>query len=545
MPVVGIGASAGGIEALSVLLQALPENLGVALVVTHYLDPHAPSDLAKILGARSHMPVVQVGDNSELRPNQVYVIPPDRRLQISDHTISAVPFDEPRGQRAPIDLFFRSLADQHGDGFAVILTGAGADGAVGRQGGQGSRRHHPGAGPGRGRISLDAAQRDRDRKWPISSCRSASLPTRLAELIRDQEPIVAGARRGRTRKTVCAASWPICGCAPGTISPNTSAPPCMRRAAAAHAGRPRKDDFEDYFAYLRDNAEEAQALLGRPADLGDDVLPRSRGLRGAGRQGDPASVPRQRARRPVRVWVPGCATGEEAYSHRHAAARGSARQHDVRPRSRCSAPTSMRARWHRARGPLSGRHRGRCAARSGCAASSRREGDHYRVRRELRDIVLFADHSLLKDPPFSRLDLISCRNLLIYLDRELQQQVCSTFHYALNPGRLSVPRLVGDGRPSGRPVPRRRPRGAHLSVDRPLAAATSRAAAAASRRFAARASGIPPRRLAGQQPQRAARPLHREALENVAPPSMLVDESHRVLHLSENAGRYLQPSAAR
>ena len=118
-------------QTLQAFFSALPHDTGAAFVVVVHLDPQSRSDLPAILATRTGMPVTQVGLPEKLRPNHVYVIPPDRQLRISDHEISAAEFDEPRGQRAPIDLFFRSLAEQHGDGFAVILTGAGSDGAIG------------------------------------------------------------------------------------------------------------------------------------------------------------------------------------------------------------------------------------------------------------------------------------------------------------------------------------------------------------------------------------------------------------------------------
>ena len=129
--IVAIGASAGGIQALRTFFAALPGSTGAAFVVVVHLDPGRRSELASILGMRTRMPVVQVEGNARLLPDSVYVIPPDRRLQLIDHEISAAEFDEPRGQRAPIDLFFRSVAERLGDGFAVILSGAGSDGAVG------------------------------------------------------------------------------------------------------------------------------------------------------------------------------------------------------------------------------------------------------------------------------------------------------------------------------------------------------------------------------------------------------------------------------
>ena len=130
VPVVGIGASAGGIQALQTFFDALPQETGAAFVVIVHLDPQGHSELSRILAARTHMPVVQVANAEALQANKVYVIPPDRRLVLTDHEISCAEFDEPRGHRAAIDLFFRSLAD-HGAGFAIVLTGAGSDGAIG------------------------------------------------------------------------------------------------------------------------------------------------------------------------------------------------------------------------------------------------------------------------------------------------------------------------------------------------------------------------------------------------------------------------------
>src|ERR1041384_1504659 len=129
--IVCIGASAGGAQALQVLFEAVPDDSGAAFVVVVHLDPDRRSELQSVLSARTRMRVVQVADRAKLEPNHVYVIPPDRQLELVDHEISAKPFDEPRGQRAPIDLFFRSVAERLGDGCAVILSGAGADGALG------------------------------------------------------------------------------------------------------------------------------------------------------------------------------------------------------------------------------------------------------------------------------------------------------------------------------------------------------------------------------------------------------------------------------
>jgi two-component system, chemotaxis family, CheB/CheR fusion protein len=129
--IVGIGTSAGGVKALQDFFEALPDKAGAAFVVIMHLDPAARSEMATILKARTKMPVAQVKDAVRLRPDHVYVIAPNQELRIADHHISAKPISAPRGKRAPIDLFFCSLAEQHADAFAIVLTGAGADGSIG------------------------------------------------------------------------------------------------------------------------------------------------------------------------------------------------------------------------------------------------------------------------------------------------------------------------------------------------------------------------------------------------------------------------------
>ena len=168
-----------------------------------------------------------------------------------------------------------------------------------------------------------------------------------------------------------------------------------------------------------------------------------------------------------------------------------------------------------------------------------REGDQYQVKRELRDVVLFAKHSLLKDPPFSRVDLVSCRNVLIYLDREVQHEVCATFHFALH---LSGYLFLGSSESADGPV------GAFRPIDRE-SRIYQRASIPAEVRVAPRSGAVtfglerlPPRTSAPFRPQVEAG-VHHEALERLAPPSIIVDEFYRVVHLSEHAGRYLQPSA--
>jgi two-component system, chemotaxis family, CheB/CheR fusion protein len=302
----------------------------------------------------------------------------------------------------------------------------------------------------------------------------------------------------------------------------------------------RADDLKEYYDIMRDSADEAQALLGdllisvttffRDPDafekIAKDVIPDL----------FKAEVPDET----IRVWVSGCATGEEAYSFAILLLEEAAK-HPIRP------PIQVFGSDLDARALASARE-GRFPVAIETDVSEERlrrfftrEGDHYRIRQEVRDIVLFAVHDLLKDPPFSHIDVISCRNVLIYLDRELQEQVISTFHYALNPGGCV---FLGSSETAENPP------GMFRSIDRNARIYQSTAAPGDKPRLLPRLLG--PVRVREQVIQlgRSMSPtvalgeaaMHRRAIEQVAPPSILIDETHRVVHLSENAGRFLMPS---
>jgi len=535
--IVGIGASAGGIQALQSFFAALPDDTGAAFVVIVHLDPESRSELPSILATRTHMPVTQVAATERLQANHVYVIPPDRRLQLSDHEISTAEFAEPRGRRAPIDLFFRSLAGQHGEAFAVILTGAGADGALGvrdvKAAGGIVLVQDPAEAEYASMPRNAIATGNADLVLPVRD-----LATHLVRLIRGRAVVELDEQREideELLRQLFAHLRLRTGHDFAKYKRSTVMRRVMRRMQVT-----RTDDLKVYYAFLRDNADEPQALLAdllisvttffRDADafeaLRTQIIPQLF----AGKS--PTDV--------IRVWVPGCATGEEAYTLAMLLQEEASR-HSIRPPLQVfGSDLDTRA--------LGVAREGLYPATIEADVSEERlrrffvqEGDHYRIRRELRDMVLFAAHNLLKDPPFSRIDLVSCRNLLIYLDRELQQQVSSTFHYALNPNGFL---LVGSSEMVDNPP------GLFRTVDRRTRIYQSTA------RPGDRPYLLPPLlggiRAHGHYggPGRAVAPgaalneamLHRQAIEKVAPPSALVDGLHRLVHLSEHAGRYLQPS---
>jgi two-component system CheB/CheR fusion protein len=535
--IVGIGASAGGVQTLQNFFEALPDATGAAFVVVVHLDPKTRSDLAAILATRTRMKVMQVQTTLPLEENHVYIIPPDRRLQITDNHISSKPFDEPRGQRAPIDLFFRSLAEQHGDGFAVILTGAGSDGAVGVR-----------AVKEEGGIIL--VQEPNEAEYP-SMPRAAiatgiadfvlplrELAARLVELIRNKDH--ASPAEGRRfdegiLRRILAHIRVRTGHDFAKYKRSTVVRRIARRMTVTRTTDPR-----DYYEILRDSEDEAQALLGDLLISVTTFFRDSEAFETLKNLALPELFQGKERNDTIRVWTPGCATGEETYTIAMLLMEEASR-HEIRPSIQVFG-SDLDAR------ALTTAREGRFPAAIETDVSEERlrrffirEGDHYRVRQELRDIVLFANHSLLKDPPFSRLDLISCRNLLIYLDRELQQQACSTFHYALKPSGFL---LLGSSETADNPP------GLFRTIDRKARLYQSTASPGDKPRLLPRLLGgiRPPEQTA--QFGRALSPSavlseaasHRQAIERLAPPSLLVDRSHRVIHLSDNAGRYLQPS---
>ena len=529
-PIVGIGASAGGVHALQQFFQSLPGDVNAAFVVVVHLDPTHESDLASILAARTRMPVAQVGGRTPLEPGHVYIIPPNRQLLVTDDHLALSEFDAPRWQRAPIDLFFSSLAAQSGDDFAIVLSGA--DGSVGiramkEAGGiilvQDPEEAEYGSMP-RSAIATGLA----DFVLPVRE-----IAAKLPELVRDRgrlPTLVLG--DVDSVKRILSQLRARSGHDFSSYKQST----VLRRIARRMQVR-QTATMDDYLAVLRENPAEVQALF---ADLLISVTTFFRDAAAFDKLQAvviPALFEDKAAGDAVRVWAAGCATGEEAYSIAILLLEELARRE-----IHCAIQVFASDLDEKAL--MVGREGRYPLAIEADMTAERleryftREHSSYRVSRELRDAVLFSRHSLFKDPPFSRADLISCRNVLIYLDRDLQQQVCAAFHFALTPNGYL---FLGGSENADSPV------GMFRMIDRE-ARIYQRLAPGVDIRALPRLGAVgfgveppPPRAPASVRGGNEAG-VHREALERLAPPSALVDESYRVVHLSEQAGRYLQPS---
>jgi two-component system CheB/CheR fusion protein len=534
-PTVAIGSSAGGVAALQTLFERTPPDLGVAFVVVAHLEPSHPSELVAILQRRTTMPVHQVEKAEQLRPNCVYVIAPDRRLSISNGGISSLPFDEPRGHRAPIDQFFRSLADQHGDGFAIVLSGAGSDGvdginAINEAGGvvmvQDPKDAEYSSMP-RSAIATGVA----DVVAPV-----AELPAKLVELIghkhRIQEHQKADDADNALRRILA-----FLRARTGHDFSQYKRPTIMRRLTRRMQLN-RLDRIEDYAIFLRENAEEIQALFSGLLISVTTFFRDQAAFEAVAERVIPSLFDEDREGEPIRIWVTGCATGEEAYSLAILILEEAARR-EFRPEVQIFA-TDLDA------GGLATAREGRYPIGIETDVSEDRlrrfflrEGDHYRVRKEVRDLVVFASHSMLKDPPFSRIDLVSCRNLLIYLERDLQAQVLGTLRYALKADGflfLGSAETVDSTNGLFRSVDREH------RIYQAMQDAKHTVPILPRLLMAPRIGMAQPRVAPMHQAAHSYGGAHREALESSGPPSILVDEEQKILHLSESAGRFLAPA---
>lgn len=427
VPICAIGASAGGVHALRSIFRQLPDDLGLAYVVIVHLAPEHPSALAEILANCTKMGVHQVTDTPELRPNCVYVIPPDRELVIEGDNVHAREFSEPRGHRAPVDVFFRSVAAARGDGMAVVLTGAGADGsngvrAIQEAGGivfaQEPSEAEFGAMPqnaiATGVVSFIA---------PI-----AGLAERIAETARSKEAVrsLDEDDAANDLRRIVAFLRARTGHDFSSYKRATVMRRVLRRMQVCRVSSPA-----EYAELVRSTPEEAQELFG---DLlisvtqffRDEAAYEALAAKAIGPVIDEVGA------EGVRAWSVGCATGEEAYSLAILFLEEAERRNVKVPIQVFASDLDE--------GALGTAREGRYPRSIEADVSQDRlerffidEGTHYRVGKELRDAVLFASHSVLKEPPFMRLDLIACRNLMIYMERALQEQLLSLFHYGLKP----------------------------------------------------------------------------------------------------------------
>lgn len=434
-PIVGIGASAGGLEAFTQMLQALPVDTGMAFVLVQHLDPTHASMLTEILSRATGMPVVEVKDQMPVAPNHVYVIPPGTNMVISQGVLQLSPRTETRVPHRPIDPFFRSLAEDQGHkAIGVILSGTATDGTLGL-----------GTIKAEGGITFaqdDTAQHDSmPRSAVAAGCVDLVLPPDeiAKEIARiGRHPYVAPAAEGKPEKP---ASEPDLGPVLELLRNATRVDfthykrNTLYRRITRRMVLHKMERLKDYRRFLQSSPAEVEALyqdllisvtsfFRNPetfAVLKSKVFPR---------------LTQDRSRHePVRIWVLGCSTGEEAYSIAITfaeVAEASGRPIPIQ----VFASDLNGAAIEKARAGIYSKNIMQDVSLERLRRFFVEVDGNYHISKPIRDLCLFAQHNVLTDPPFSRLDLISCRNLLIYLEPVLQQKIVPILHYALKPTGL-------------------------------------------------------------------------------------------------------------
>jgi len=434
-PVVGVGASAGGLEAFTLLLRHLPLDTGLVFVLVQHLDPKHESMLTGILSRETRMPVEEARDGLAVKPNHVYVIPPNASLTISGQILRLKPREQVPGPHMPIDQFLRSLAEScKNKAIGVILSGTGSDGALGLEAIKAEG----------GIIFAQDAESARFNSMPLRAMATGCVdfvlppPEIAGELARiGQHPYVMHAATAASGEADEAGDdlhkiFALLVAAKGvdfSLYKQTTINRRIQRRLALH----KIATLADYVRYVQEDPAELDALYheilikvtsffrdaGAFDALKDTVIPQ---------------ILKDRSPdRPIRVWVPGCASGEEAYSIaicllEAAAAEGVGVPMQIFA-SDISEPAIERAR--------AGTYLENVAADISPERLERffvRTEGGYQVSKAVRELCVFTRQDLVNDPPFSKLDLISCRNVLIYMERPAQKRIIPIFHYALKPG---------------------------------------------------------------------------------------------------------------
>jgi two-component system CheB/CheR fusion protein len=548
-PIVALGGSAGALSAFELFFKNLPTDSGMAFVVVQHLLPGQDNELPRVLQRSTAMPVQQVQDGQRVYPNQVYVIPPDKDLSLLHGALLLMAPTQPPGRRLPIDYFLQSLAkDARDRAVCILFSGLGSDGSIGLKM----------VMENFGMVMVQSPETAEFDALPRAALATEFvdfvlppdlLPAKLLEYV--QMPLLA--RPGRELPDAAADGKPahalqkiflLIRAQTGHDFSHYKRNTVFRRIERRMNSHQIKE-FTSYVRYLQENPQEVEQLfkellIGVTKFFRDpdayEVLKRH--LRPLLQQKDPDST--------IRVWAPGCSTGEEAYSlamtllecldsvepTRYLKIQLFAT--DINPEAVDQARTGFYSegivadvnpqRLNRFFHKLDG---------------------HYQIRKEVRDVVVFALHDVNKDAPFTKLDLLCCRNLLIYLNAELQKNLLPIFHYALNPGGLLllgpsenitgfqdlfVPIDVKWKLSRRTDTPPSLPR----IINFPFAMARPHAAglpAAALMTTSSRRDGGPFAQL-----------VQKALLHTYSPPAVVINQKGEILYVNGRTGKYLEPA---
>jgi len=541
-PIVGIGASAGGLEALEQFLGNVPENSGMAYVVIQHLDPTQKGMLPELLQRITPMKVYQVADRMPVKINCVYVIPPNKSMSILNGVLHLFDPVETRGMRLPIDFFLRSLADDRGDlSIGVILSGMGSDGSTGLR-------------AIKERNGIVAVQEPADAKFD-SMPRSAielvlvdilaaarELPGRLIDFLKHipaiRSDLSIEIKDKSSLEKIIILLRTYTGNDFSLYKKNTLYRRIERRMTVH-----KIDKIVTYVHFLQGNPKEVEILF---KELLIGVTSFFRDSAAWVRLKEILLPEMLSAIQPgmvLRAWVPGCSTGEEAYSLAivFREALENANQHGGTTLQVFATDIDPDA--------IDIARKGIYPANIAADISPDRLNryfivteDGYRIKTEIREMVVFAQHNVILHPPFTRIDILSCRNLLIYMDPELQKKLIGLFYYSTNPDAIM---LLGSSETPGNqnhlftPVDNKlrlykRTRSGHLPEYFDFPSSFSRSK-----------STVPRDLLIDNKALNFQVVADRLLLDYYSPAGVLVNEYGDVIYIHGHTGKYLEPAAGK
>lgn len=539
----GIGASAGGLSAYSKLLKELPADTGMAFVLVQHLDPKHASMLPDLLGRTTLMPVIEISDGMPVQPNNVYVMPPNHSLAILHGVLHLMPRPDALGKHLPIDDFFRTLADDaQSNAIGVILSGTASDGTFGLRaikaaGGITFAQSEASCEyDGMPHSAIAAGHVDfvlTPEEIAHELARIASHPYLLQELRlpKDEEGVPAGDSlnkifvllRSRTGNDF-------------TYYKHAT----IRRRIKRRMVLNQIERMDDYVKLLQRQPKELDALFQDMLINVTSFFRDPETFEALKNEVFPKLMQGRSSDQPLRIWIPGCSTGEEVYSVAIALYEflgenaGSARIQIFASDIDSKAVDKARAGFY-----PEGIRDDVTAAR--LQRYFVKAGDGYQICKSIRDICVFAVQNVVKDPPFSRLDLVCCRNLMIYLGAVLQKKVLHTFHYALRPSgylMLGTSETIGSYADLFALVDKKNKIYLKKSIATRLAYDFSNAP------FVAQVTGV---EAAEASRQSAAPTLQQEAesliLASYGPPGVIINQEMQILNFRGQTGPYIEPAA--
>ena len=540
-PIVGIGASAGGLEALELFFANVPEGSGMAFVIVQHLDPTRKGLLVELLQRGTNMQVFQVKDRMLLKANCVYVIPPNKDMSILHGVLHLLVPLKPRGLRLPIDFFFRALADdQQEHSIGVILSGMGSDGTLGSR----AIKEKEGV------VFVQEPASAKFDSMPRSVIEAGlvdliapveALPGKISAYLQHKplttEPglLADEKKQGGLEKVVI------------LLRSQTGHDFSLYKKTTVHRRIERRmsihqiDKIANYVRFLQENPQEVE-LLFRELLIGVTSFFRDpQAWEQLKAKVLPVLLAEHTSNQALRAWIPACATGEEAYS---LAILFKETLEELKPAKNITlkifATDLDQHAIEKARDGVFPADIAADVSKKRLERFFDKVKRGYQVKKSIREMVIFSSQNIIMDPPFNKLDLLSCRNLLIYLMPELQKKLLPLFHYSLNPGGFL---FLGSAETVGSFTNLFASLGEKTRLYRRLDSALTREPIEFPITFVPAQPGV------SAKPLKATANLQTLAdqllLQTYSPAAVLTNDKGDILYISGHTGKYLEPAAGK